>query len=77
MQNNDIRISHVDDMSLSFPNFPILTQPELITEDTFCNKTHKPARCEGMVPCPCTYNHKIALGSVVELIIIDQIPSKF
>ncbi|XP_058126511.1 uncharacterized protein LOC131281949 [Anopheles ziemanni] len=66
-------IGVTNNISMVFPDFPLLTQPELITGDTpFCNETHKPASCKPHRACFCLHRLKVALNDVVEMSLIDD-----
>uniref|UniRef100_A0AAG5DEL4 Uncharacterized protein n=1 Tax=Anopheles atroparvus TaxID=41427 RepID=A0AAG5DEL4_ANOAO len=66
-------IGVTNNISMVFPDFPLLTQPELITGDTsFCNDTHKPAQCKPHRACFCLHRLKVALNDVVEMSLIDD-----
>ncbi|XP_058451551.1 uncharacterized protein LOC131430517 [Malaya genurostris] len=62
----------INNISFTYPPFSLLTQPDLISEDMFCDKDILPARCQGQTHCICTHRLKIQLGSLVELYILDQ-----
>lgn len=79
--NNFNMIGAINNISFSFPSFPLLTQPELIRDNdlfpesdllTFCDSKHKPLRCDGLAQCPCTQRLQIRTNATVELIIVDE-----
>ncbi|EDO64011.1 AGAP008732-PA [Anopheles gambiae str. PEST] len=66
-------IGVTNNISMVFPDFPLLTQPELIGGDgMFCNNTHRPARCKPHHACFCLHRLKVALNDVVEMSLIDD-----
>ena len=69
-------ISNINNISFHFPSFPLLTQPEEIDEKMFCDEFNIPERCLGKSVCPCVHRLKVKLNSIVELVIVDQSPSK-
>ncbi|XP_063700380.1 uncharacterized protein LOC134830740 [Culicoides brevitarsis] len=62
----------INNISFVFPPISPLTQPDEITEDMFCEDGNWPKRCDGERFCHCTHLVKAKLGSVVELVIIDE-----
>uniref|UniRef100_A0A182QGY0 Plastocyanin-like domain-containing protein n=1 Tax=Anopheles farauti TaxID=69004 RepID=A0A182QGY0_9DIPT len=66
-------IGVTNNISMVFPDFPLLTQPELIGGDgIFCNDTHRPANCKPHHACFCLHRLKVALNDVVEMSLIDD-----
>uniref|UniRef100_A0A182Q9A8 Uncharacterized protein n=1 Tax=Anopheles farauti TaxID=69004 RepID=A0A182Q9A8_9DIPT len=65
----------INNLSLSYPPFPLLTQPEDIDEGMFCDEHTRPTRCSHRQLCTCTHRVKIKLGDLVELYILDLTPS--
>ncbi|XP_052895441.1 uncharacterized protein LOC128302616 [Anopheles moucheti] len=66
-------IGVTNNISMVFPDFPLLTQPELIGGDgMFCNDTHRPERCKPHHACFCLHRLKVALNDVVEMSLIDD-----
>ncbi|XP_052864087.1 uncharacterized protein LOC128270712 [Anopheles cruzii] len=66
-------IGVTNNISMVFPDFPLLTQPELIAGDKlFCNDTHKPDRCRPNLACFCLHRLKVDLNDVVEMSLIDD-----
>ena len=63
---------------MTFPPFPLLTQPEEIQENMFCDEKSIPERCtkNGVQLCPCIHRLKIELYSIVELVIVDETSGK-
>lgn len=63
---------------MTFPPFSLLTQPEEIKEDMFCDEKSIPERCtkNGIQLCPCIHRLKIELNSIVELVIVDETAGK-
>lgn len=71
-------IGVTNNISMVFPDFPLLTQPEQITGDTpFCNETHKPASCKPHRACFCLHRLKVALNDVVEMSLIDDAEGRY
>uniref|UniRef100_A0A8W7K8J2 Multicopper oxidase n=2 Tax=Anopheles albimanus TaxID=7167 RepID=A0A8W7K8J2_ANOAL len=66
-------IGVTNNISMVFPAFPLLTQPELITSDKlFCNDTHRPDHCRPHHACFCLHRLKVNLNDVVEMSLIDD-----
>ena len=70
-------MASINNISFNFPSFPLLTQPENIEESMFCDELHMPERCFDKNICPCVHRLKIKLNSIVELVIVDESPSKW
>lgn len=71
----------INNITFRFPSFPLLTQPDEIREDMFCDEDSlRTAECSadksGGQLCACIHRLKIKLNSIVEMIIIDDHPSK-
>lgn len=68
-------IAIANNISFDFPSFPLLLEPDMITDDLFCDKDSTPEhRCvyyEGKKICRCTHRIKFALNSIAELIIVN------
>lgn len=62
----------VNNLSFAYPSFPLLSQPELITDSLFCDELNVPAGCIDLAQCPCIHRIKVELNAVVELIIVDE-----
>uniref|UniRef100_A0A6E8VW25 Uncharacterized protein n=1 Tax=Anopheles coluzzii TaxID=1518534 RepID=A0A6E8VW25_ANOCL len=65
----------INNISLAYPPFSLLTQPEKIRDDTFCDEDNRPDSCSDRQLCTCTHRVKINLGDIVELYILDLTPS--
>uniref|UniRef100_A0A182NBB3 Uncharacterized protein n=1 Tax=Anopheles dirus TaxID=7168 RepID=A0A182NBB3_9DIPT len=65
----------INNLSLSYPPFPLLTQREQIDESMFCDERSRPERCADEQLCSCTHRVQIKLGELVELYILDLTPS--
>ncbi|XP_058056324.1 uncharacterized protein LOC131207715 [Anopheles bellator] len=65
----------INNISLAYPPFPLLTQPDQIEESMFCTNESRPARCADRQLCTCTHRIKIKLGDLVELYILDLTPA--
>ncbi|XP_058126505.1 uncharacterized protein LOC131280930 [Anopheles ziemanni] len=65
----------INNISLAYPPFPLLTQPEQIDESMFCTSENRPARCADRQLCTCIHRIKIKQGALVELYILDLTPS--
>uniref|UniRef100_U5EZN5 Putative laccase 2 n=1 Tax=Corethrella appendiculata TaxID=1370023 RepID=U5EZN5_9DIPT len=72
LNGDRIAVGAVSNISFAFPSFPVLTQPEDITDDTFCHPLNLPEKCNGRRLCTCTQNLFIELNSTVELTIVDK-----
>lgn len=55
---------------MKLPAFPLLTQPELIKDTSFCNSSTV-SNCKEEF-CSCTHVIDVKLNSLVELILIDE-----
>lgn len=65
----------INNISLAYPPFPLLTQPDQIDESMFCTSETRPQRCADRKLCTCIHRIKIELGDVVELYILDLTPT--
>lgn len=65
----------INNISLKFPPYSPLTQPELLTDSDFCDEHSIPESCNGREPCPCVHRLKIKLNSIVEMVIVDETPA--
>lgn len=75
--NNGVNImGAINNVSLSFPSFPLLTQIDNINDDTFCDDHSLPRDCIDKNQCPCTHRLKIELNELVEFIIVDETKGK-
>ncbi|XP_058451557.1 uncharacterized protein LOC131430521 [Malaya genurostris] len=66
-------IGVTNNISYTSPSFPLLIQPELITDERrlFCNDTHLPAKCDTHQICFCTHKVKVNLNDIVEVVLFD------
>lgn len=64
----------INEIAFDFPSYALLTQPENINENDFCNETSLPERCKDKPVCSCVHRLKAKLNSIFELIILDVIP---
>ena len=62
----------INNISFTYPPFALLTQPEQITDDTFCDEVNVPVKCLFKPQCPCTHRIKVDFNSTVELVIVDE-----
>lgn len=70
----------IDNITFTFPRFPVLTQRDDIveysdhtaTETTWCDRHNLPDRCESYDKCPCSHRLHVRLNSIVELILVDE-----
>lgn len=63
--------AQVDNISFIYPNFPLLTQPWMITNTTYCTQENKlAAQCLNGL-CQCPYVIPIKKNSLVELVFIN------
>lgn len=74
-------IGTFNNISLKFPSFPLLTQPEDIEESMFCHENTTEGKfCfdnKFLTACRCVHVIKLDLNSIVELVLVnvdDQIP---
>lgn len=66
-------VGSFNNISLTLPHFSLLSQPEEIDENIFCdvkNKKNKPC-IENSEVCRCVHRIKVEIGSIVELLLID------
>lgn len=65
----------INNLSFTYPPFSMLTQPELLREDMFCDENSRPDHCDPLDShCTCIHRLKIELDSLVELYILDLTP---
>lgn len=69
---NNIGITN--NISMVYPSFPPLTQPELLPtmENAFCNVSSRPAQCPMERACFCVHRLKVDLNDIVEMSLIDD-----
>ncbi|XP_011194194.2 uncharacterized protein LOC105219623 [Zeugodacus cucurbitae] len=72
LQNNLTIVGAINNLSFVFPSYPPLTQPEAINDTQFCTELERPAACRGNRLCPCVHRLRVRLGSIVELILVDE-----
>ncbi|XP_055589939.1 uncharacterized protein LOC129742118 [Uranotaenia lowii] len=62
----------VNNISFVNPSFPLLIQPELITneQEQFCNDTNLPKKCDKNY-CFCTHKMNVKLNEIVEIVLYD------
>lgn len=65
-------IGAVNHLSLMLPSYPPLTQPWDIRESHFCDADNIPEHCANTTICPCAHRLKIALGDVVDMVVVDE-----
>jgi Multicopper oxidase len=70
---NSNNVGSINNISLSLPNFSLLSQPNEIDEKMFCDYSNKMSRqcIEKTGVCRCLHRMKVKLGSIVELLIYD------
>lgn len=61
------QLNHI---SMKMPTFPLMSQPELINENSFCNSSTVQG-CQNDY-CSCSHVLQVKLGSVVELVLVDE-----
>ena len=64
-------IGAINNISVTFPASPPLTQFKDIDESEFCDSNKKPKHCEGKSLCPCIHVLKVKKNSIVEIIVVD------
>lgn len=70
-------IGTFNNISLLYPSFPLLTQPEMIDENMYCNENSTKGQfCAGngfgnLTACRCIHRLKVDLNSNVELIVVN------
>ena len=62
----------INNISFTSPHFSLLTQPELLNDQLFCDVNSIPEKCSGRQICPCMHRIKAKLGSIVELVLVDE-----
>ncbi|XP_046396020.1 uncharacterized protein LOC124163273 isoform X2 [Ischnura elegans] len=75
-----LQTPQLNHISLKMPHFPLLTQRNLLDDDSidppeFCNATSMAAegkQCSKQDFCHCTHLLRVPTGAVVELILIDE-----
>lgn len=74
LRNDLVLVGAINNITMTFPPFSLLTQPEEIKEGMFCDEKSIPERCtkNGIQLCPCIHRLKIELNSIVELVIVDE-----
>ncbi|XP_036324933.1 laccase-2-like [Rhagoletis pomonella] len=72
LQNNLTIVGAINNLSFIFPNYPPLTQPEVMNDTQFCTELERPVSCLGNRLCPCVHRLHIHYGSIVELILVDE-----
>lgn len=63
-------IPQINHVSMKMPSFPVLSQPEQITNETFCNPSAADECSEKF--CFCTYKMDLPLNQTVEIIFVDE-----
>lgn len=76
LNSNLTIVGAINNLSLTFPDYPPLTQPQNIDDSQFCDEFHWPAECKGNRLCPCVHRLQVNLNSIVELVIVDESESK-
>ncbi|XP_011300938.1 laccase-1 [Fopius arisanus] len=61
------QINHI---SMKFPEFPLLPQRDSMTTENFCNSSTV-GDCKNKY-CECTHVIQVALGNVIELVLVDE-----
>ena len=69
-KNHQALSSQLNHISLRLPSSPLLSQHDAIPPQTFCNESTV-SNCTKEF-CECTYTLQVPLGSLVELILIDE-----
>jgi hypothetical protein len=72
-QENFNNIGVMNNISISFPDFSLVSQPEDIDEEMFCDwsKLNELNRIGNSSVYQCVHRLKVKLGSIVELLIYD------
>lgn len=69
--NNNIGV--MNNISLTFNPFPLLTQRDEIDDDVFCHAKKRPAKCHNPSEiCFCLHRIKVKLNSIVEMVFSDE-----
>ncbi|CRL01606.1 CLUMA_CG014215, isoform A [Clunio marinus] len=68
-------IGTFNNISLKYPTFPLLTQPELINDSMFCNENSTVGKhCfdnKFLTACRCVHRIKVKFNSIVELVVVN------
>lgn len=65
-------VGAINNISFTFPSFSLLTQPEKLDEQLFCDEFNLPESCRDKQLCPCVHRLKVKLNATVELIVVDE-----
>lgn len=65
-------VGYLNNITYKSPPFPLLTQPEEIREEMFCDDENLPQHCNGRTVCPCLHRLKVKLNSIVEIVLVDE-----
>lgn len=70
---NSNNVGSFNNISLTLPHFSLLSQPNEIDENIFCDYSNKESKkcIERSGVCRCLHRLKVKLGSIVELLIYD------
>lgn len=60
-----------------FPSVSLLTQPEEVRDELFCDEDNIPERCIGENLCHCIHRLRVKKGAIVELTVVDETASEF
>ncbi|XP_030376328.1 laccase-2-like [Scaptodrosophila lebanonensis] len=69
---NTTVVGAINNLSLTFPPYPPLTQPELIDDAHYCDARRRPATCANQRQCMCVHRLQVPLGGTVQLVIVDE-----
>jgi hypothetical protein len=77
IRSDTLLVGAVNKISFHYPSFSLLTQKEKVTDDLFCSENFRPPKCANFPICSCVHRLKIALNTLVELVIIDESDGKW
>ena len=64
--------SNFNNISFTFPSFPLLLRPSEMKQDTFCNENTIDRQACYEEKCRCTHRIRIPFGSTVEIFLINE-----
>lgn len=73
LHDDVVAVGVINKISTTFPSFSLLTQPEEIREDVFCDyEQKKSVNCSKSQICHCVHRLKVKMNSIVELTVFDE-----
>lgn len=74
LRGNIVTRGAINNISFHFPEVSLLTQPENVKENMFCDENSVPPSCYNKI-CSCVHRIKVKLNSIVELVVVDEASS--